>query len=50
VSQGDLVLFATRDRWQESGGRRKKIALRHGMKLVRRGKRYALGIVFHLAE
>jgi hypothetical protein len=50
VSEGDLVLFATRDRWQEGGGRRKKIALRHGMKLVRRGKRYALGIVFHLAE
>jgi hypothetical protein len=50
VSEGDVVIFASRDRFEVQGGRRKKVALRHGMRLVTRGKRYALGIVFHLAE
>ncbi len=51
VNQGDVVIFATRERFEtEAGRRRRKIGLRHGMRLVKRGKRYALGIVFHLAE
>ncbi len=50
VNRGDVVIFATRDRFETEGGRRRKVELRHGMRLVTRGKRYALGIVFHLAE
>ncbi len=50
VNRGDVVIFATRERVETDAGRRRKIGLRHGMRLVKRGKRYALGIVFHLAE
>ena len=50
VSRGDAVVFATRDRFEVEAGRRRKIGLRHGMRVVTRGKRYALGLVFHLAE
>ncbi len=46
VTAGDVAIFATRERIQE--GRR--VPLRHGMKLVTRGKRYGIGIVFHLAD
>ena len=46
VSEGDVVLFVTRER-VDNGGR---VAVRHGMQPVTRGKRYALGMVFHLAE
>lgn len=46
VSEGDVVLFATRER-VEAG---RKVSVRHGMQPVTRGKRYGLGIVFHLAE
>ncbi len=46
VTEGDVVIFATRDR--RPAGR--KIPLRHGMTTVTRGKRYGLGLVFHLAE
>ncbi len=50
VTRGDLVIFATRERFATEAGKRRKIGLRHGMRLVKRGKRYGLGIVFHLAE
>ena len=50
VNRGDVVIFATRERFETGAGRRRRIGLRHGMRLVKRGKRYALGIVFHLAE
>jgi len=46
VSEGDVVLFVTRER-VDNGGR---VAVRHGMQRVTQGKRYALGMVFHLAE
>ena len=46
VSEGDVVLFATRERVQNGS----RVAVRHGMQPVTRGKRYVLGIVFHLAE
>ena len=50
VNRGDVVIFATRERFETEFGRRRKFGLRHGMRLVKRGKRYGLGIVFHLAE
>ena len=46
VSEGDVVLFATRERVQNGS----PVAVRHGMLPVTRGKRYAFGVVFHLAE
>lgn len=48
VSEGDVVLFATRERRPE--GSRRGIALRHGMRAVTKGTRYGLGLVFHLAR
>lgn len=49
VSEGDLVVFCTRERRERSGGRRRKVALLHAMDPVTRGEREAAGIVFHLA-
>ena len=46
VNEGDVVIFATRDR--HANGR--NVPVRHGMTTVTKGKRYGLGIVFHLAE
>lgn len=48
VTEGDVVVFATRERLEEE--RQRKRPVRHGMRLLRRGKRYGLGLVFHLAE
>jgi hypothetical protein len=46
VNEGDVVIFATRER--HAHGR--KVPIRHGMTTVTKGKRYGLGVVFHLAE
>jgi len=46
VDEGDVVLFATRDRRPHGH----KVPLRHGMTMVTNGTRYGLGLVFHLAE
>jgi hypothetical protein len=46
VSEGDVVIFATRDRYPD--GRR--VSIRHGMTTVTSGRRFGLGLVFHLAE
>ena len=46
VSEGDVVIFATRDRHAKG----RQVPVRHGMTTVTRGKRYGLGVVFHLAE
>ena len=46
VNEGDVVIFASRDR--HVNGR--KVRVRHGMTTVTKGKRYGLGIVFHLAQ
>jgi hypothetical protein len=50
VSEGDVVLFVSRERFQSSPRGRRRIGVRHGMRTIVRGKRYGLGIVFHLAE
>ncbi|MBK7972956.1 MAG: 2OG-Fe(II) oxygenase [Deltaproteobacteria bacterium] len=42
AGRGDLVVFG-------SSMRPPRVAVRHGMTLVTRGERRALGIVFHLA-
>lgn len=46
ATAGDLVVFATRDR---PDGRR-RVPLRHGMRAVTGGARFALGVAFHLAR
>jgi hypothetical protein len=50
VSEGDVVVFPTRERLHRERGEIRRVPVRHGMKTVTRGKRYGLGIVFHLAE
>ena len=46
LDQGDVALFASRG--FRRGGR--FVELRHGMRTVTRGERFALGLVLHLAE
>ena len=46
VSEGDVVIFATRER-NENG---RKVPVRHGMTTLTRGRRWGLGVVFHLAS
>lgn len=53
VSEGDLVVFAAESRWEPSAGGRgrpRRIPLRHGMQPVRRGERFAAGVVIPLAR
>jgi hypothetical protein len=38
------------NRGRRRDGRAPRVAIRHGMTVVRRGERYALGVVFHLAS
>lgn len=46
VSEGDVVIFATRERYEDGG----KVPVRHGMTTLTRGRRWGLGVVFHLAR
>jgi hypothetical protein len=46
LDQGDLALFASRG-FRRDG---RVVDLRHGMRTVTRGERFALGLVLHLAE
>lgn len=46
VSEGDVVIFSTRERCEDG----LKVPVRHGMTTVTKGQRYGLGVVFHLAE
>lgn len=39
VNEGDVVLFAARDRYEDG----RKVPVRHGMTTVTKGKRYGLG-------
>jgi O-6-methylguanine DNA methyltransferase len=50
VSEGDVVAFVSRERFERARRRRVRVGVRHGMRTVVRGKRYGLGVVFHLAE
>jgi hypothetical protein len=50
LSEGDLVVFGSRQRRGSDRPRARAIPLRHGMNLVTRGLRQAAGLVFHLAE
>ena len=50
LSQGDAVVFAVNER--PALGRRglRKVAMRHGVSQVRRGRRHTVGLIFHDAR
>ena len=45
--QGEIVIFAVRDRPARGKRGYYRAALRHGVATLRRGERFALGIIFH---
>jgi hypothetical protein len=47
AQQGDAVVFATSYRPARSARGYYRARLRHGVSTVRRGERYALGLIFH---
>ena len=49
LDAGDLAVFASRG-YKAPGPRSRFVELRHGMRAVTRGERFALGLVLHLAE
>lgn len=49
LDAGDLAVFASRG-YSAPGPRPRFVELRHGMRAVTRGERFALGLVLHLAE
>jgi hypothetical protein len=50
LDAGDLAVFASRGYRKRGGGRERFAELRHGMRAITRGERFALGLVLHLAE
>jgi glycogen debranching enzyme len=50
LDAGDLAVFSSRGYRSEKNGRMRFVEVRHGMRTVTRGERYALGLVLHLAE
>jgi uncharacterized protein len=49
LMQGDAVVFAVNER-PEVAGRTRKVAMRHGVSVVRSGSRHTLGMIFHDAR
>jgi hypothetical protein len=49
LDAGDLAVFASQG-YRAPGPRPRRVELRHGMRAVTRGERFALGLVLHLAE
>ncbi len=47
LSQGDAVIFAVNHRPVRGARGTYRVALRHGVSTLRRGSRFALGIIFH---
>ncbi len=50
LEQGDLILFATRERPCRGKRGHHRVAVRHGVSTVRRGGRMTLGVIFHDAR
>jgi len=50
LAQGEAVIFAVRDRPRQGSRGVHRAALRHGVSRIRRGRRFALGIIFHDAK
>jgi hypothetical protein len=49
TEQGEIIIFATRDRPAAGGRGYYRLQMRHGVSRVRSGRRYTLGIIFHNA-
>jgi hypothetical protein len=47
LAQGEAVIFAVRDRPRQGARGVHRAMLRHGVSRIRRGRRFALGIIFH---
>jgi hypothetical protein len=47
LTQGEAVIFAVRDRPRRGSRGVHRVQLRHGVSRLRRGRRFALGIIFH---
>jgi hypothetical protein len=50
TEQGEIVVFATRDRPAAGARGHHRVALRHGVSRLRAGERYTLGVIFHDAK
>ncbi len=50
LTQGQIVIFTTRERPARSTRGVYRVALRHGVSRVTSGLRYTLGIIFHDAK
>jgi alkylated DNA nucleotide flippase Atl1 len=50
LDAGDVAVFASRGYRKKGDGRERFAELRHGMRAITRGERFALGLVLHLAE
>ena len=50
LEQGQIVIFATRERPVRGTRGAYRVALRHGVSRVTSGLRYTLGVIFHDAE
>jgi hypothetical protein len=49
TEQGEIIIFATRDRPAAGVRGYHRLQMRHGVSRIRSGRRYALGIIFHNA-
>ena len=49
TEQGEIIIFATRDRPAVGSRGYYRLQMRHGVSRIRSGRRYALGIIFHHA-
>ena len=50
LAQGQIVIFATRDRPARGARGAYRVTLRHGVSRVTSGERYTLGVIFHDAK
>jgi uncharacterized protein len=50
TEQGEIIIFATRDRPAVGSRGPYRLQMRHGVSRIRSGRRYALGIIFHNAK
>jgi hypothetical protein len=50
TEQGEIIIFATRDRPAPGSRGYHRVQMRHGVSRIRSGVRYALGVIFHDAK
>jgi hypothetical protein len=50
LAQGQIVIFATRERPVQGARGPYRVSLRHGVSRLTSGHRYTLGIIFHDAK